>query len=303
MIDFESGKTIRDFSNDNPESNLGSDCSSVLGIAFSPDGKRMASGGFDNDKGNYFARLWDVETGKELRRFMHGKQQLRHSESGVFSRRENAGHPCARRLVSGSLTWTPAKNGKRSRRMAAAGELGTVAFAPDGKTVAAAGDSIRLYDATTGEERLRIDRKQASGLHFTDGGKTLTAAVMGAIYRWDTATGKSLTPEAGDSVVEQILVTRRRQSGRHARPRWRRPHLGWRERQASPRDSRPAWQRGMAISPDGRFLAWPVDDERQVHRSPGLPIRSITARASACTTSPPTNLWTAFPLSKGMPTT
>ena len=34
----------------------------------------MASGGYDNDKGNYFARLWDVETGKELRRFMHGKK-------------------------------------------------------------------------------------------------------------------------------------------------------------------------------------------------------------------------------------
>ena len=73
---------------------------------------------------------------------------------------------------------------------------GSVAFAPDGKTVAAAGASIRLYDTTTGEERLRIDRR-ASDLQFTDGGKTLTGAVDGAIYRWDTATGKTLTPEAG----------------------------------------------------------------------------------------------------------
>ena len=53
---------------------------------------------------------------------------------------------------------------------------GSVAFSPDGKTVAAARASIRLYDTTTGEERLRIDRR-ASDLHFTDGGKTLTAAV------------------------------------------------------------------------------------------------------------------------------
>ena len=73
--------------------------------------------------------------------------------------------------------------------------------------MAAAGDSIRLYDTATGEERLCIDRK-ARDLHFTDGGKTLTGAVKGAIYRWDTATGKALTPEAaGDSIVEQILVT------------------------------------------------------------------------------------------------
>ncbi len=137
---------------------------------------------------------------------------------------------------------------------------GSVAFTPDGKTVAAAGNSIRLYDVTTGEERLRIDRR-ASDLHFTDGGKTLTAAVSGAIYRWDTATGKTLTPEAADSTVEQILVTpdgsrvvTRGQdgeahiwdgaNGKHLR----RFQAGWR-------------QCGLAISPDGRFLAWPVSDE------------------------------------------
>jgi len=39
------------------------------------------------------------------------------------------------------------------------------------------------YDVATGEERLRIDRR-ASDLHFTDGGKTLTAAVSGASRRW-----------------------------------------------------------------------------------------------------------------------
>src|SRR5262249_47913171 len=73
LIDFESGKTIREFSNANPESSLGSGWDSVLGIAFSADGKLLASGGFTNDRGTYFGRLWEVETGKELRRFMHTK--------------------------------------------------------------------------------------------------------------------------------------------------------------------------------------------------------------------------------------
>ncbi|MFL5241102.1 MAG: WD40 repeat domain-containing protein [Gemmataceae bacterium] len=59
-------------------------------------------------------------------------------------------------------------------------DRGSVAFLPDGKTVAAATKSIRLYDTTTGEERLSIDRR-ASELHFADDGKTLTAAVSGAI--------------------------------------------------------------------------------------------------------------------------
>src|SRR3954463_15603217 len=40
-----------------------------------------------------------------------------------------------------------------------------------------------------------------------DGGKTLTTAVTGTIYRWDTATGKSLIPEGAETAVAQILVT------------------------------------------------------------------------------------------------
>src|SRR5262249_41993753 len=74
LIDFETGKTIRDIAISNPESDLGPGWSVVNDVAISPDGKQMASGGYDNDKGNYFARLWDVETGKELRRFPLGKQ-------------------------------------------------------------------------------------------------------------------------------------------------------------------------------------------------------------------------------------
>jgi WD40 repeat protein len=133
----------------------------------------------------------------------------------------------------------------------------SVAFAPDGKTVAAAGNSIRLYDVTTGKERLRIDRR-AIGLQFTDGGKTLTGAVVGAIFRWDTATGKTLTPElAGDSVVEQILVTpdgtrvvTRGQNGD--------AHL-WNAATGEHLRHIPATRwRALALSPDGRFLVWPV---------------------------------------------
>jgi WD40 repeat protein len=126
--------------------------------------------------------------------------------------------------------------------------------------VAAAGNSIRLYDTTTFEERLRIERKQARGVHFTDEGKTLTAAVDGAVYRWDAVTGKSLIPEAADSVVEQILVsadgsrvvTRGQAGDGHLWDGTTGKHL---------RRLRVAWQRGLAMSPDGRFLAWPVEDE------------------------------------------
>jgi RNA polymerase sigma factor (sigma-70 family) len=258
LIDVETGKTIRDFSNANPESSLGPGWTSVLGIAFSPDGKLMASGGFVNDKGNYFARLWDVATGKELRRFMHGK-----SSYGIPSL---AFSPDARilgtRAHDGRLRLFDVDTGKERKTFPADGggrRLGTVAFSPDSKTVAAAGDAIRLFDVTTGEERLRIDRKQATGLVFADDGKTLIGAVTGAIYRWDTATGKALTPEAGDSIVEQILVTA---DGRRVVTRGQDgdAHVWDGQTGAHLRGIDAAWQRGVAMSPDGRFLVWPVSD-------------------------------------------
>jgi RNA polymerase sigma factor (sigma-70 family) len=269
LIDFESGKIIRNFSNENPESSLGPGWTTVLGIALSSDGKLMATGGFANDKGTYFARLWDVETGKELRRFMHSKTSY-----GIPSL---AFSPDAKTLGTrshdGRLRLFDVDTGKERKTFQPDGggrRLGTVAFSPDGKTVAGAGDSIRLYDLTTGEERLRINRQQATGLVFTDGGKTLTGAVMGGIYRWDTATGKPLTPEGGDSIVEQILVTAdgsrvvtRGQNGdAHLWDGASGKHL---------RAINAAWQRGLAMSPDGRFLVWSVDDATVKFTDPQSP--------------------------------
>jgi RNA polymerase sigma factor (sigma-70 family) len=273
LIDFASGKPVRDYSVTNPEeSAVAQGFPSVNDAAFAPDGKRMASGGYDNDKGNYFARLWDMDTGKEIRRFQVGKQGY-----GV---RCLAFSPDGKTLAtlgtqSGViLRLFDVDTGKEIRAFPKDGDQrpgpGSVAFSPDGKTVAAAVASIRLYDTTTGALRLRIDRR-ASELHFTDGGKTLTAAVSGAIYRWDTATGKVLTPEGGDSVVEQVLVTpdgsrvvTRGQdgdadvwdgtSGKHLR----RFQAGW--------------ARGLAMSPDGRFLAWPVDDSGVTFADPQEPV-------------------------------
>lgn len=266
LIDFESGKLVRNFSNANPESSLGPGWTGVLGIAFSPDGKQIASGGFVNDRGSYFARLWDVESGKELRRFMHGKTSYG-IPSLAFS---TDGKTLATRSHDGRLRLFDVETGKERKTFPADGggrRLGTVVFSPDGKTVAAAGDSLRLYDVASGEERLRIDRKQATGLVFTDGGKTLTGAVMGAIYRWDTATGKALTPEAGDSVVEQVLVTadgsrvvtRGQDGDAHIWDGTSGKHL---------RAVNAAWQRGIALSPDGGFLVWPVEDRHVKYTDP-----------------------------------
>ncbi len=270
LIDYESGKTIRDFAHENPQSAL-NDFPQVLAIAFSRDGKLMATGGYGNDKNNYFARLWEVETGKELRRFMHGQQGY-----GIGSLAFSPdGKTLATLGTQGGvfLRLFDVDTGKLRRAFPKDGEQRpsprSVAFTPDGKTVAAALASIHLYDTTTGEERLRIDR-QAGNLRFTDGGKTLTGAVDGAIYRWDTATGKALTPDGADSVVDQILVT---PDGKRVITRGQNgyAHIWDAATGKHLRRFPTAWQRNLAISPDGRFLAWPVDDYSVTFKDPQTP--------------------------------
>lgn len=259
LIDYESGKPIRDF----PHEGWG-----AIGVAFSPDGRRLAAGGYDKDNENYFVRLWDVATGKEIRRFQHGKQgygirNLAISPDGKTL--ATGGDGAIVRLFevdTGKELRTLPKNGGRMRH-------GCVTFAPDGKSVAVAGGSLCVYDVATGEERLRIDRK-ASHIQFTEGGKTLTGAVSGAIYRWDTATGKPLTPDAGDSVVAQVLVsadgrrvvTRGYEGDAHVWDGGTGRHL---------RRIQAVWQQNVALSADGRFLAWPVSDSKVTYTLPGEP--------------------------------
>ncbi len=276
LIDFETGNAIRDFSLENPESALPASFAGVQAVAFTPDGKRMASGGYENDKDNYFARIWDVETGKELRRAMLGKAGygvgcLAFSPDGKTLATLGTQAGVILRLFdveTGKERKAFPKDGDRRT------EPGSIAFSPDGKTVAAARGSVRLYDTATGEERLCIDQR-ASHLHFTDGGKTLTGAVSGAIYRWDTATGKLLTPEAGDSAVEQVLVsadgrrvvTRGQGGDAHIWDGATGKHLR--------RFEATLWQSGMAISPDGRLLAWPIDDDNVTFTVPQEPRSNI----------------------------
>src|SRR5262249_55589971 len=108
-------------------------------------------------------------------------------------------------------------------------------------------------------ERLRIDGK-ALGLRFSADGKVLTGAVSGTIHRWETATGKPLTPQGGESAVDQTIVTpdgrRLITHGQDGDAHLWDAHTGEHLRRLSA-----AWQHNLALSPDGRFLVWPTEDE------------------------------------------
>lgn len=240
----------------------------VFAAAFSPDGKHLVGGGYDSEKDVHFARVWDVATGQERLRLPFGSGGIRSvayaPDGATVAIGWDGGKSLAVKLFASAT-------GKERLRIPfpEASSVWSVAFSPDGKTLAASGGSAtRLFDTATGRELVKIDGK-AIGLRFTPDGKSLVGAVAGTIYRWDAATGQSLIPNGGDSPVGQVvataddrLVTRGQDGDAHV---WdaktgehlRRVHVGW--------------QRGMALSPDGRYLVWPVGDDTVRFKDPDEP--------------------------------
>ena len=69
--DLESGKELRRFYEGIPSFNIEGESAAVMHVAISPDGRRAISiGNFSIDApSDPTIRVWDVETGKQLRRF------------------------------------------------------------------------------------------------------------------------------------------------------------------------------------------------------------------------------------------
>src|SRR5262249_36660692 len=87
--------------------------------------------------------------------------------------------------------------GKPVRQIAAGGQdVLAVAFAPDGKTLASAGDgpTIRFLDPATGRKVRDGDARShgVTELHYLPDGKALAGFSGMKVRLWDTATGKSL---------------------------------------------------------------------------------------------------------------
>jgi WD40 repeat protein len=253
LIDVQSGEVKRTF--DMP--------AAARACVFSPGGdnpraigKLMATGGYEQENGVYHAHLWDLATGKEVRRFAIG--HILNHPIGALAFSHDGTKLAGSASHDGRVHLFEVATGKELKVFPKIGQdIRSVAFAPDGKTVAGCGDNIHLYDPETGKERLRIERR-ARGLAFSRDGAVLTAAVGGAIYRWDAASGRQLTPAAAqDSAVEQILVSA---DGRSLFTTDQDGDLYvWDAAGGKPpRRIAGGVERGVVASSDRRFLAWAV---------------------------------------------
>jgi len=165
-------------------------------LAFSFDGKMLASGDARKDGQileNRPVRLWDVATGREIRRLpghLFGVDAL------AFSR-DN------RKLISGGvgvpLRICDITNGKELLSFPEhGGYVNSVAFSPDGKSIATAGieGAIRLWQTSTGKPIRWFaegHRQRVWSVDFAPDGKSLASAGHDKSIRiWDPSTGQEI---------------------------------------------------------------------------------------------------------------
>jgi hypothetical protein len=161
---------------------------SITRLAFSPDGKTLATGCDDN--GVYY---WEVATGKKIRVFLgHKKNDHRRVAPGIASL---VFSPDGKLLASAGRDdtirlWSVATGEERFRLSGHKRAICTLAFSPDGHTLAsgAQDDTIRLWETATGKEYCRLD-VWGRCLAFSKDGKLLASGGSdNLIHLWDLGT-------------------------------------------------------------------------------------------------------------------
>ncbi|MET9232618.1 pentapeptide repeat-containing protein [Lentzea sp. NPDC003310] len=160
----------------------------VMGVAFSPDGTRLATaGGIDGT-----AQIWDLTTGETL----HTLTGHTDSVTGV------AFSPDGTRLATASDDGTAqiweTDTGETLHTLTGHTDSVTgVAFSPDGTQLATASDdgTAQIWETDTGEtlHTLTDHTSSVTGVAFNpDGTQLATASIDGTAQIWDLTTGETL---------------------------------------------------------------------------------------------------------------
>jgi WD40 repeat protein len=141
-------------------------------VAFSPDGKRLASVHFNDDmtRARHAICLWNVTADNKLR-------------------------------LSATLKKEPERSRFHYRK-----SLYYLTFSPNGSMLATRepDDSTVVWDTTSGKERLRLNTKGMAVAFTPDGRKLTTVTRYGLVQHWDLATKTSVNP-LGNAKREDFL--------------------------------------------------------------------------------------------------
>jgi WD40 repeat protein len=221
--------------------NLGGHTLWVDSVAFSRDGKRLASASAGGVK------VWDAKTGQELLTFRaydgfvhaacfspdgkrlatssgdskHGEVKVWNADTGQ-ELRSLKGHtgpvwsvcfsPDGKRLASASAdkavkVWDAETGQEAFTLRGHAGFVNSVCFSPGGHRLASASDdkTVKVWDATTGQEILTLDSSAQSIAFSPDGKRLATPSFPTDVRVWDAETGEEVLTLRGHTGEISLL--------------------------------------------------------------------------------------------------